>query len=337
MRRGAASPGTGEQVTQRVVEDRDVTAIHVSVDNFARAETHRMMADLQRDAGGINRFAHNRAPASVDKQTVIRMNRDTLYSFAVVDVAAGATLTVPDAGARYLSVMAVNEDHHINRVIHDVGTYELTAEDLGSAHVVLAARTLVDPQDPDDLAAVASLQDQLLLDVAAGRTFVPPDYDTASLDRTRRALLALAADMTSFESSFGRRQDVDPVHHVIGSAAGWGGLPDAEATYVGFSPGLPVGEHELTVGADVPVDGFWSISVYNAEGYFEPNERGAYSVNSITAARNDDGSVTVLFGGDGDPARNSLPITDGWNYLVRLYRPRPEVLSGEWSFPLLAP
>src|SRR6478752_10391311 len=100
-----------------------------------------MMADLQRDAGGINRFAHNRAPASVDKQTVIRMNRDTLYSFAVVDVAtAGATLTVPDAGRRYLSVMAVNEDHHINQVLHDAGTYELTAEDLGSAHVVLAAR-----------------------------------------------------------------------------------------------------------------------------------------------------------------------------------------------------
>jgi len=307
----------------------------VNVDNFARAETHRMMADLQRDAGGSNRFVHNRAPASVDQQTVIRMNRDTLYSFAVVDVADGATLTVPDAGDRYLSVMAVSEDHHINRVFHDPGTYALTAEDLGSAYVVLAARTLVDPHDRDDLAAVASLQDQLVLDVATERTFVPPDYDTASLDRTRQALLALAADMTSFASTFGRRQDVDPVHHLIGSAAGWGGLPDTEATYVSFSPGLPVEEYELTVGADVPVDGFWSISVYNAQGYFEPNERDAYSVNSITAARNDDGTVTVRFGGDGDPVRNSLPITDGWNYLVRLYRPRPEILSGEWTFPAL--
>jgi len=165
---------------------------------------------------------------------------------------------------------------------------------------------------------------------------VSPAYDTESLDRTRRALLGLAADMTSFESSFGRADVVDPVHHVIGSAAGWGGLPDSEATYVGVSPQLPVGDYELTVGADVPVDGFWSISVYNAEGFFEPNERGAYSVNNITAAKNDDGSVTVRFGGHGDPARNSLPITEGWNYLVRLYRPRPEVLSGQWTFPTLA-
>lgn len=310
-----------------------MSAINVNVDNFARAETHRMMADLQRDAGGINRFEHNRTPAPVDRQTVIRMNRDTLYSFAVVDVSAGATLTVPDAGRRYLSVMAVDEDHYINQVLHDPGTHELTAERLGSAYVVLAARTLVDPRDPDDLAAVAALQDQLLLDAPAGRTFTPPDYDTASLDRTRGALLSLAADMTSFQATFGRREDVDPVHHLIGSAAGWGGLPDAEATYVGVSPGLPVGEYELTVGPDVPVDGFWSISVYNAEGYFEPNERGAYSVNNITAAHDDDGSVTVRFGGDGDPARNSLPITDGWNYLVRLYRPRPEILTGAWTFP----
>jgi hypothetical protein len=132
--------------------------------------------------------------------------------------------------------------------------------------------------------------------------------------------------MESFERSFGRKEEVNQVHHLISTAAGWGGLPDAEAAYVGVAPNLPVGEYGLSVG-DVPVDGFWSISAYNADGYFEPNARGAYSVNSITAARNDDGTVTVLFGGDGDPAHNSLPITEGWNYLVRLYRPRPEILN----------
>jgi hypothetical protein len=42
--------------------------------------------------------------------------------------------------------------------------------------------------------------------------------------------------------------------------------------------------------------------------------------------------VTVLFGGK-DPAANCLPITPGWNYLVRLYRPRREVLDGTWKFP----
>ncbi|MDZ5662212.1 DUF1254 domain-containing protein [Nocardioides sp. S-58] len=307
-------------------------ATKVNADNFSRAETHRMMADLQRDAGRVNQFMHNREPAAIDRQTVIRLNRDTLYSFAVVDISAGAVLTVPDAGDRYLSVMVVNEDHYINRVLHDAGDHHLTAEELGSPYVVVAARTLVDPRDPDDLAAVAAVQDRLGLSAASGRPFGLPDYETGSFDRTRSALLALAAEQASFERSFGRQEDVDPVRHLIGSAAGWGGLPDAEAAYVGVAPGLPVGEYELTVPVDVPVDGFWSISVYNADGFFEPNVHDAYTVNSITAARNGDGSVTVRFGGSGE---NSIPVPEGWNYLVRLYRPRPEILSGAWSFPAL--
>lgn len=308
----------------------------VTVDTFARAETDRMFADIQRDAGGINRFRHNRAPAPIDEQTVIRLNRDTLYSFAVVDISAGATLTVPDAGGRYLSVMVVNQDHHINRVLHELGTHELTVAEHGTDFVVVAARTLVDPRDPADLALVAAVQDGLAVEARSARPFVKPDYDEDSLDRTRAALLALASGMDSFERSFGRRDEVDPVRHLIGTAAGWGGLPDAEATYVGVAPGLPVGEYELRVPRDVPVDGFWSVSVYNADGFFEPHPAGAYSVNSITAARDQDGSVTVRFGGDGDPARNSIPVPPGWNYLVRLYRPRPEVLDGTWRFPGLA-
>lgn len=308
-------------------------ALKVNGDNFARAETDRMFAGIQANAGGVNRFHHNRVPAPIDQQTVIRMNRDTLYSFAIVNISAGATITVPDAGERYLSVMVVNEDHYINRVLHDAGECGITVDEFATPFVAIVARTLVDPRDPADVAAVAAVQDQLTLSAGADSPFVSPDYDTESLDRTRTALLTLAADMVSFEGSFGRKDEVDAVHHLVSTAAGWGGLPDAEASYLGVSPNLPVGEYELTVGDDVPVDGFWSISVYNADGYFEPNEPGAYSVNSITAARNGDGTVTVRFGGDGDPARNSLPITEGWNYLVRLYRPRAEIRSGAWSFP----
>ena len=70
----------------------------VNVDNFVRAETDRMFSDLQRDAGGVNVWNHSRAPAAIDRQTVIRMNRDTLYSFAIVDISDGATFTIPDAG-----------------------------------------------------------------------------------------------------------------------------------------------------------------------------------------------------------------------------------------------
>lgn len=121
---------------------------------------------------------------------------------------------------------------------------------------------------------------------------------------------------------------------MIGTAAGWGGNPDKDATYLSITPTKNDGTTVYKVNVkDVPVDAFWSISVYNAQGYFEKNSNNAYSLNSITGKKNPDGSVTVQFGGCDGKIPNCLPITKGWNYTVRLYRPRPEILSGKWKFP----
>ncbi len=306
----------------------------VNVDNFARAETDRMFAALQQQGGGVNVLHHHRAPESLDEQPVIRQNRDTLYSSAIVDISGGATLTLPDSDGRYLSVMVVNEDHYINRILHEPGTYELTTDEYDTDYVLVAARTLVDPNDPADVAAVNALQDQMLLEAASARTFVLPDYDATSLDTTRGALLTLSRGLPRYDRSFGRKEDVDAVRHLVGTASGWGGLPEQEAFYLNVEPGLPVGSYELRVG-EVPVDAFWSISVYNRDGYFEQVGDAGVSINSVTAVRDADGSITVRFGGAGD-APNTLGIMDGWNYAVRLYQPRAAILDGSWTFPSLS-
>lgn len=304
----------------------------MNIDNFVRAETDRMFVALQHQAGGVNSLFHHREPAPLDAQPVIRQNRDTLYSLAVVDISAGATLTVPDSAGRYLSVMVVNEDHFINRVFHDAGVYELMIEEFDTDYVLLAVRILVNPNDPDDVATVNALQDQFALDARSARAFVSPECDRASFDETREALLVLNRNVGGTWKMFGRREDVDPVRHLIGTASGWGGLPESEAFYLMVDPGLPVGEYSLDVG-DVPVDAFWSISVYNQAGYFESHGAGRVSINSVTADRNDDGTITVRFG-DGD-APNTIGIMPGWNYAVRLYQPHAEVVDGSWTFPSL--
>jgi hypothetical protein len=313
-------------------------SIHVNADNFVRAETHRMFRDIQASAGGIGTFRHNRTPASIDEQTVIRLNRDTLYSFAIVDFAKPARLTLPDAEGRYFSAMIVNEDHFVNKIFHEAGEHTLTGDQYGSRYVLVGVRILVDPTDPADVAAVAAIQDRLAIDAASSQTFVMPDYDVESLDATRDALLALARGLDNFDRMFGAREEVDPIRHLIGCAAGWGGLPTSEATYVGVGPNVPPGDYEL-VFKDVPVEAFWSVSVYNARGFFEPNDKDLYTVNSVTGEPNADGSVTVRFVAStaGDTPPNAIVTPQGWNYLIRLYRPRTEILDGRWTPPALTP
>ena len=65
---------------------------------------------------------------------------------------------------------------------------------------------------------------------------------------------------------FGSKDEVDPIDHLIGTAIGWGGNPKYAAVYNSIylkqNDGKAV--HKLIV-RDVPVDGFWSLSVYNAK------------------------------------------------------------------------
>ena len=197
-----------------------------------------------------------------------------------------------------------------------------------------------DPNDAADVKDVHALQDAIKVEQESAGSFKIPNWDTASLKSVREALLGLAAANGGIDSArmFGRKSDVDPVQHLIGTAAGWGGNPPSTALYAGLVPSQNDGKvaYRLTV-KDVPVDGFWSVTVYNKDGYFTPNPQNAYSLNNITAERGNDGTTTIQFGGCGDTTANCLPITPGWNYLVRLYRPHDTILNGDWTFPEAQP
>jgi hypothetical protein len=313
--------------------------VPVTVDNFARAESDNYFAVNAKVAGGLGKMAHHREPASIDEQTVIRLNRDTLYSFGVFDLAAApVTVTLPDAGKRFMSLQIINEDHYVPFVAYDHEPHTLTQDSIGTRYVMVAVRTLVDPNDPKDLDEVHRLQDAIAVRQDNKGQLELPNWNQADLKDIRQALLTLAKHTHGFEHSFGTEGNVNPVHHLIATAAGWGGNPDKDATYVGGAVAKDDGVtiYKLTV-KDVPVDAFWSVSVYNAAGYFEKNPYNAYTLNNITAKKDANGAVTIQFGGCNGKIPNCLPTTPGWNYTVRLYRPRPEILSGAWKFPQAQP
>lgn len=309
----------------------------VHAGNFTRAETDLYFARAATD-DAFGKLQHRRQPAEIDKQDVVRMNRDTLYSNGVFDLSASPLeITLPDSGERFMSMQVLSQDHYTTEVVYAPGTFKYTQEQVGTRYVFLIVRTLADPQNPADVKAANALQDAIKVQQASKGSFEVPTWDKATQDKTRQALLMLAS-LGGTTVMFGQKDEVDPISFLIGSAAGWGGNPPKAAVYAGVYPKASDGKtvHRLTV-KDVPVDGFWSISVYNRDGYFEKNSAGLYSLNNLTAKPDPDGSVTIQFGGNPQDSRNYLPITPGWNYTVRMYRPRKEVIEGLWKFPEAEP
>lgn len=311
----------------------DRMEVKVNIDNFVRAATDIEFEKYVSLAGGVNRFFHFRESTPVNNQPTVRMNRDTLYSAAIIDISEGATLKLPDVGERYMTAMVVNQDHYINAVFSGGGTFKLDMDTFDTPYVIVFMRVLVDAADPGDVAAVNAIQDQMVIEAASSKAFIPPNYDEDSFEAMVSTLITLSPFVPDSFHMFGAKDKVDPVRHLLGTAGGWGGLPESEAFYLNITPGLPPGEYKIEVPADVPVGAFWSISLYNAKGFFVPNDHNAYNVNSVTGVRDNNGLMTVHLGGCDDGRENCLPIMEGWNYTVRMYRPGHEILDGSWIFP----
>lgn len=304
----------------------------VTVDNFVRAETDMTMKRYEAQ-GGFGNFVHLRTPTPLDRQDVIRMNRDTLYSIGIFDLTEPVTVTKPETD-RWQSMMLVNQDHSIPPAIYDPGAYTFTQEQIGTRYLVVIFRTLVNATDPDDIREANALQDRIRVQQADVGVLDVPDWDEGSLGMVRDTINVLGSTLSDTSGMIGNKDELNPIHHLIGTAMGWGGNPRKDAIYINVYPEQNDGSvaHRLHV-KDIPVDGFASITVYNKSGFMEPNDLGINSVNNFTATADPDGGVTVHFGGCEDGRLNCIPITDGWNYIVRLYQPREAILDGSWSFP----
>jgi len=309
--------------------------IEVNVLNYVKAKSAFHFGRVNAKSGGINKWVHIRNPVPIDQQRVSRMNRDTLYSSMVVDISKGAKLSLPETQGRYMSAAIINEDHYINKIFHQAGDILLKPEDYDTDFILIIVRILVNANKPADILAVNTLQDSLSLKSASDRVYTPPNYVKEDLLNTGKHLTKLAGELKDARNSYGTKKSVNNIKHLLLSAFGWGGLPETEAFYINSKPNLTNGAYTITVNK-VPVDGFWSISVYNKDGFFQENKYDAYSINNLTAQSDNNGTITIHFGGN--PSNpNFLPITDGWSYVVRMYQPRPEIIQAKWIFPDLVP
>ena len=307
-----------------------IAAEVVTTANFVRAETDMQMQAYVDNYDSFGQLHHNREMYDVTKQLTIRPNTDTMYSFGVFDLTEPLELKMPKTD-RYQSAMIVNQDHSLFALYQ--GDHVLTQNDIGSRYVFIILRTFVDPNDKSDLDKAHSLQDKVKISQKTKGSFTIPEWDKKTLESKRKELVEIASLLPNSQGMFGIKDKLNPVMHLLGAAYGWGGLPESDASYDIASPKDNNGNivHTLTV-KNVPVDGFWSVTVYNKDGYFDINDRGVYSLNSKTVKRRTDGSATIQFG-ECTGVDNCLEIMDGWNYAIRMYKPQESILNGSWKFP----
>jgi hypothetical protein len=309
--------------------------VKVTPQTYIRAETDRSFLNIQALAGGINRFYHFRSPTPLDGQTVVRMNRDTLYSAAIVDTSKGASITIPKVPAgRFISALIIDNDHYAPAVHYEPGTYALPQD---TKYVLVAVRTqLINPKDPAEVALVNAIQDQLFIQAGSADPMPPSRWDQDSLKALTQEYEKQSKQYASWKGMMGPRGTVDEKTRHIAAAAAWGLNPDKDATYLNYGGQHDPGKCYMAAYKVPENNAFWSITLYGEDGYMKSENN---ILNSSTARLNGDGTFTAYFGSKdlcGD-VQNRLDVAPGWNFLMRIYRPGPSVLDGSYTLPAAMP
>lgn len=301
----------------------------VSPETFVRAETDNMYAAMIENAGGTNRFFHFRSPTPLDKQTVVRMNRDVLYSGGVFDAEQELTIQFPEMpDDRYVSVYVISNDHYVVDIIHEPGAHQVKGD---TRFLYLIVRVQVkDAFDEGEIAMINALQDKFIVTSETNEEFPGFHWDRASLDSLRADYeKEYSANYSSYAGMMGKRGEVNEETRHLAAATGWGLFPEEEATYLAFK-GSGHADACYKATYTVPENtGFWSITVYGDDGYMKSDHN---LINGSNVKLNDDGTFTAYFGSEAacGEVPNRADITDGWNFLMRIYLPGESVLKGEY-------
>ncbi len=318
----------------------DAQAPMVDAYNYTRAETDLQFKGYADRYKAFGKFNHGREVYDVDNQITLSGNRDTIYSFGVFDLSKSPlTITMPDPDGRYMTLMPLSQDHDIYPALSAPGKWTFTEKEIGTRYLLFVVRTFADPNSKEDMAKAHKLQDNIVVvQKDKGSIDGIPEWNKEQMLVLRKAFNAQASSLSDSSSLFGVKCDRSYFQNAMGIAIGWGGLQRKDALYIPGKVEKNDGKtaYKITVPKNVPVDGFWSVTVYNKDRFMVKNKYNSYSFNNVTAKKADDGSITLHFGGD-PKSDNYLPIMKGWVYIVRFYKPREEILTGKWKFPEAVP
>ncbi|MGI9511604.1 MAG: DUF1254 domain-containing protein, partial [Anderseniella sp.] len=294
---------------------------------FINAESRAFFADFLGRAE-INSFHHFKTLATPDDRWVVSPNVDTLYSVGVVNVTEGFTLDIPDTGERFLSIQIIDENHMTPFHLYGGGARSFSADQFETDYIAIGLRIGTDGT-PEDIAFInEAIQDKTKISGAKDEeAMLRPD-----LDLMLKVRAPMLEQFGKLPNSFGvmqeRTADVkDWEIFTYVTAGAWGLSKNQHAMYATHTPAGAIGG-ECWIGTfpPVPAEEFFSITVYGPHQFLMTNENNVVSSTrgAITEA---DGSFTVVFGGEqcrGKAPNFAYTPEDGWNLMLRAYRPRVE-------------
>jgi hypothetical protein len=311
----------------------------VTAASYPTDETSRQILKSQSQVG-VNKFIHKRQLTPTDNQPVVRMNRDTYYSMAVVDVSKGASITMPEIPeGKYISVQPVTEDHRIQPMMYGPGTFELKTHSGTHVYVIIRLDATFTESE------VKEIQDKMSIEANSDRLFETGPVNKQSFIEVEDALKAAMPSIVkrdgvnALEGMFTAPGDESSQFftqekYQVGAAVGWGGAQMIDNIYELSGNYSADGCYQMTF-EDPKNMAFWSITVYDENGFMF-NDLANYSSN--TAEANEDGTYTLSFG-CGEDAPNNLEIANPsnvFNIAVRHYQPSKRVLEDDYRLvPLL--
>ncbi|MET4040991.1 DUF1214 domain-containing protein [Bradyrhizobium sp. RT6a] len=324
-----------------VAQDRPVG---VTKENFARAMTDLAM-QKEVEQGATNAWHHHRKTMALSEQPAPLMNRDTVYSFAVLDGGGDVAITLPENDGRYMSLHVMNHDHVTYKVFYGPGRYVVPA-DKSTDFFYANVRMQINDKDPEDVKKVNQYQDRLKIEYLNGykpKAFKVTNWDMKSFQKVRETYVAEA-------QSEGVKGTMGTLDHPVsveaknrGVAIATGLLPDKDAVYLTDKHDVQMGKaYKATYNLPDQVDpklGFYSVTVYGDDQYLK-TDKGSTIGNTELKLNSDGKTFDIYFVPENEFGKGKhaneliIPTAPFWT-AFRVYMPGESVVDGKYKTPKL--
>jgi hypothetical protein len=299
----------------------DPEPIKVDRSNYQEAEVARNFTKWAKK-GANNKLMHMTSVTPSGPAPTVRMNRDSLYSAAILDTSSGtASITLPE-GDLYQSVMMVDTEGYARRFVLEPGTHEVPTD---TKFVWVLVRTGLEK----GVEEARRMQSLVTVQGMGDGTYSSPEYDQESLAKMTRTLVDEAIAEDNGDLYYGNYPgQVDETRRMRSTAAGFGGMNGINVYK--FVETVKNGVCMQSTFPDPKATEFFSFTLYDTDGYLMD---GNTIINSRNMTANQDGTYTVSINCGEDAINNiSAPAdVDIIGYAWRVYGASEEVENRTWD------